>query len=84
MSENDYFLRQISTIIGSRVIGAVVTPPIEGNSYDDKFYGLKLQKTDGTIKYIWFLQDEECNGPGSFSIEDPIPDIDAYMKMAGG
>jgi len=76
---NEFYLRELSKIIGATIIGVVETPQTN-DPWEEDFFGLKLEFCDGSIKVLWFLRDDEGNGPGSFSIEDLIPDIDAYIK----
>lgn len=35
-----------------------------------KFFGIQIKTPLGKHKIIWFLQDEEGNGPGAFQIDD--------------
>jgi len=64
----DYFLKELEKLIDCKIVGVVHSD--EEDSYE-KYYGLKIaDKRREETKIIWFLRDEEGNGPGSFTIED--------------
>lgn len=56
--------------------GAKVVRPLHYEEGNEIWYGLVFELTDGTMKSIWFLRDEEGNGPGSFEIGDWYPEVD--------
>lgn len=58
----EFYLRRLQHLVGKEITGLVRSGPDE---WGDEFFGLIV---DGR-KIVWFLQDDEGNGPGSFSIE---------------
>jgi len=56
-----FYLKQLEVLVGGKVIGLV-------HDEAEEFYGVRIQKKDGTIVAMWILQDDEGNGPGSFEI----------------
>ena len=46
--------------------GYTVKNPVKTG--DGQFFGLLLKKKGSPDKVVWFLQDDEGNGPGSFEI----------------
>jgi hypothetical protein len=54
-----FYQKQLETLTGGVVVGSV---------YDGhEFFGLCIMK-DNVPYYLWMLQDDEGNGPGSFEI----------------
>lgn len=73
----DYLIEELEQLIGCKIVGVV-------RSTDDeyeKYYGLKIDDARmerGLI--LWFLRDEEGNGPGSYLIEyyDTAEDFEEF------
>jgi len=66
MSNADWYVKQLSQFTGWKVVQPVKSPP--DDFLGDEFFGLLLQ--NGTKrKILWFLRDDEGNGPGSFEIQ---------------
>jgi hypothetical protein len=62
----DFYLRQLGQFNGWTVVNPAQSPP---DDYGDAYFGLVL--TDGKqTKIVWFLRDDEGNGPGSFEVQD--------------
>jgi hypothetical protein len=57
----EFYAKQLLPIIGGVITGVAVDE-------NDEFFGLRIAK-NSQIKVLWILQDDEGNGPGSFSIE---------------
>jgi hypothetical protein len=55
-----YLTAKFEPLVGKKVAGVAYDP-------DEGYIGLRLD--DGTI--VWFLRDDEDNGPGSFDIKEP-------------
>lgn len=62
----DVFVIELEELIGCKIDGV-----IREKGHYETYYGLKINdaRRKKTLA-IWFLRDEEGNGPGSFSIED--------------
>lgn len=62
----DYFIDELLKLVDGKIVGVVY----DGTGYE-RYYGLKIvsDRREET-KVLWFLRDEEGNGPGSFSVED--------------
>lgn len=58
----DFYLEQLMPLVGATITGGVNDP-------DGEFFGLELTLKSGEKKTLWFLSDDEGNGPGSFSLE---------------
>lgn len=58
-----FYTDRLSPLVGAKVT-AVVSDP------EGEFFGLSLTLPGGNRKTLWFLSDDEGNGPGSFDIED--------------
>lgn len=66
MSKKDYFVEELERLDGCKIVGVVVS----GEGYE-KYYGLKIDDARREEGYLlWFIRDEEGNGPGSFLIEN--------------
>jgi len=61
-SQIEFYLRELRQLVGYRIVGLA-----KDNS--GEFYGLELSN-NGQKKLVWFLMDDEGNGPGSFEIQD--------------
>ena len=57
-----FYYKKLSPIMGGTIVGTVL---------DEKKFmlGLKIETETGE-KILWFLRDDEGNGPGSFDIAD--------------
>jgi|WetSurSiteA1Bulk_404760.scaffolds.fasta_scaffold99521_3 hypothetical protein len=70
----DYYVEELEQLIDCKIVGIV-----RSTDKYEKYYGLKIddpRMERGLI--IWFLRDEEGNGPGSFTIEnyDEVEDFE--------
>lgn len=78
-SQIDFQTQQASPLIGATVTGLAKTPP---DDMGDEYFGIELQK--GNTDYVlWFLRDEEGNGPGAFEIDDGTVAADYSGIMPG-
>lgn len=59
---NEYWTNILSKLSGS-VIEKAVTDK------EGEFFGLQIKTPLGKHEVIWFLMDEEGNGPGAFEIQ---------------
>ena len=57
---------QLTDLVGCRIVGVAHTPP---DDFGDEFVGL-ICKRNGREKIVYFLRDDEGNGPGSFEIQN--------------
>jgi hypothetical protein len=69
----DYFDRLLEQFRGAKIV-----KPFHHEEGNETWYGLVVELTNGEIKTIWFLRDEEGNGPGSFEIGDWKPELDIF------
>lgn len=53
----------------SQLKGCTISRPIVDESTDPAFFGLEIIPPSGERIALWFLQDDEGNGPGAFEIE---------------
>lgn len=61
----DYWTKELSKLLGGKAVKVVTR-----EDYGVIYYGLKFTFIEsGLVKTLWFLRDEEGNGPGSFDIE---------------
>lgn len=72
----DYFVEELEDLVGCKIVGVV-----RSTDKYEKYYGLKIADNvrEETI-ILWFLRDEEGNGPGSFTIEnfDDVEDFEEF------
>lgn len=61
-----FYLGQLDQFVGWTVDTLAQSPEDE---FGDQYFGLVL-KNGKARKIVWFLRDDEGNGPGSFDIED--------------
>ena len=61
MSAQEFYLSKLEPLMGGKVTGIIKD--------DTEFFGLQIE-VGGKKKNVWLLQDDEGNGPGSFSIEE--------------
>lgn len=67
----EFYLRQLRNELGGgRIEGTCVSPEDE---LGDQFFGLQIN-VGGTRKLLWFLSDDEGNGPGGFEIAPLYPE----------
>lgn len=64
--ENDYWTSTLNKLVGSVIEQAV-------SDKKGEFFGLQIKTPLGKHKIIWFLMDEEENGPGAFQLQDIRP-----------
>lgn len=57
----DFYTKQLDPLIGGKITSVI-------SDSDGEFFGLEVTKGKKTF-VIWFLQDDEGNGPGSFEIQ---------------
>jgi len=62
----NFYTDRLKGLVGGEIVGVVASPP---NPFGEVFVGMKIQKINGTRYVLWFLSDEEGNGPGAFDIE---------------
>lgn len=68
--DDNYFIKSLNKLVGYKIKKVMQLPDwLTGEIY----LGLELQKGEDT-RDIWFLRDEEGNGPGFFAIEDEFSD----------
>lgn len=68
----NYFEDQLETLKGAKIVESTFD-----DNDEETYYGLVLLKPDGSEVVLWFLRDEEDNGPGSFEIAE----LTAYAKL---
>ena len=62
-----FYYNRLSTLKGWRVKEPCVAP---SEDPQEEFFGLVLEKEGEPVeKVLWFLLDDEGNGPGSFEID---------------
>ena len=61
--QTQFYLKQLEILVGGTVVGLAHDGSSEG------FVGITV-KTKAGKKIVWFLCDDEGNGPGSFDIQD--------------
>ena len=59
-----YYLDQLGKLVGGKIVGVA-----KDDSGDEDFYGLIVEKGKKK-RAIFFLRDDEGNGPGSFEIQE--------------
>lgn len=70
MSPADFYVKQLKPLVGGKVIAIAVS---DEDEFGDQFFGLHIEvKADNEDRevIVWFLKDDEGNGPGSFEIEE--------------
>ena len=67
----DYFDKLLEPFRGAKVV-----KPLHYEEGNEIWYGLIMELTNGEVKSIWFLRDEEGNGPGSFEVGEWEPELD--------
>lgn len=66
--DSNYFIKSLKKLVGYQVIQVIVS-----DESRNPYLGLRLQKGLDR-RDIWFLQDEEDNGPGFFDINPMFED----------
>lgn len=61
----DFYLQQLQPFVGAKIVGLA-----RADGEHDEFFGLVVELPDKERKVIFFLRDDEGNGPGSFEIQD--------------
>lgn len=56
------------TSILSKLSGSIIERAVSDG--EGEFFGLQIKTPLGKHQIIWFLQDEEGNGPGAFELAD--------------
>lgn len=56
----NFYAEQLAKFVGCKVSGVVTSP--------DGFFGLKI-KSGRMENIVWFLRDDEGNGPGSCEVQ---------------
>ena len=62
MGLSKFYIKQLEQLVGGRVVGCA-------KDTQEGFLGLVV-KTKAGKRIVWFLCDDEGNGPGSFEIQD--------------
>lgn len=60
---NEFYIKQLNNLVGGFIMNTV-------SDTEQEFFGLQIRMLDGNHKVLWFYQDDEANGPGSFEIID--------------
>ena len=55
-----YYTDRLEKLVGGKIVGVVT---------DEEFFGFVVQVRNKRV-VLWFLQDDEGNGPGSFELND--------------
>lgn len=61
----DFYLQQLQPLVGAKIVGLA-----HADGENDEFFGLIVELPNKERKVIFFLRDDEGNGPGSFEIQD--------------
>lgn len=70
MSEN-YYVKQLEQLVGGIVADVVWDEEEEDGVFGvETYFGLEIVMPDGKRMIVWFYQDDEGNGPGSFEIQE--------------
>ncbi len=59
---NEYYTNILNKLSGSVIERAI-------SDSEGEFFGLQVKTPYGKHEIIWFLRDEEGNGPGAFNIQ---------------
>jgi hypothetical protein len=62
----EFYLEQLAQFVGWKVTGVAKAPLDE---FGDAYFGLVLTKS-AAKRIVWFLRDDEGNGPGSFEVQE--------------
>ena len=63
-----FYMDKLSVLDGGKIIGVTFDP--EDTGWPTQFFGLAIRMPNNVERFIWFLRDDEGNGPGSFDITD--------------
>jgi hypothetical protein len=61
----NFYLQQLQSLVGAKIVGLV-----RADDEHDEFFGFVVELPNKERKVIFFLRDDEGNGPGSFEIQD--------------
>lgn len=61
----DFYLQQLQPLVGAKIVGLA-----RADGKPDEFFGFVVELPNKERKVIFFLKDDEGNGPGSFEIQD--------------
>ena len=61
----DFYLQQLQPFVGAIIVGLA-----RADGEHDEFFGFVVELPNKERKVIFFLKDDEGNGPGSFEIQD--------------
>jgi len=61
----DFYLQQLQPFIGATIVGLA-----RADGEHDEFFGFVVEFPNKDRQVIFFLRDDEGNGPGSFEIQD--------------
>jgi hypothetical protein len=61
----DFYLEQLQPFVGATIVGLA-----RADCEYDEFFGFIVELLNQERKVIFFLRDDEGNGPGSFEIQD--------------
>lgn len=61
----NFYVNQLQKFVGKKITRIVT------DVSDPQFFGFQIDGRDGWI--LWFLSDDEGNGPGSFEIQKLPP-----------
>ena len=60
--QTDFYFEKLKPLVGRKIIGLVQDP-------DGEFFGVTVEAGNNqSAQHVFFLQDDEGNGPGSFEI----------------
>ena len=70
-STTKFYLDKLGELQGGVIDGVTFDPTDSGwDGWDTQFFGLIVKLPNDKRKVVWFLRDDEGNGPGSFEIAD--------------
>lgn len=70
MEKPTYYVEKLGQLVGGKIVKIIETPWNERSTYEDYFFGFEIELPSGKRKLVWFLMDDEGNGPGSFDLVD--------------
>lgn len=63
-----FYLDKLGQLEGGTIEGVTFDPTDHG--FDVEFFGIIVRMKNNVRKAVFFLRDDEGNGPGSFEIQD--------------
>jgi len=60
---NKYYLDILNKLVGGKIVSAITDK-------SDEYFGLEIKLMNGKTNLLWFLQDDEGNGPGWIGIDE--------------